>query len=58
MPDAAIGRNIFQCLASGFHGCQKKREKEMAIHYQSDCFCNIIFFIFFKMSNVLYCSKG
>ena len=28
MPDAAIGRNIFQCLASGPHGCQEKKWRE------------------------------
>lgn len=27
-PDAAIGRNIFQCLASGSHGCQEKKRRE------------------------------
>lgn len=28
MPDAAIGRNIFQCLASGSHGCQEKKKEK------------------------------
>lgn len=28
MPDAAIGRNIFQCLASGSHVCQEKKWRE------------------------------
>lgn len=43
-PDAAIGRNIFQCLASWCHGCQEKKKwerergerasKELAIQFQ------------------------
>lgn len=28
MPDAAIGRNNFQCLASGSCGCQEKKGRE------------------------------
>lgn len=27
MPDATAGRNIFQCLASGFRDCQRKIKK-------------------------------
>lgn len=42
-PDAAIGRNIFQCLASGSHGCQEKKGREREKKEQAIFITEIVF---------------